>query len=128
MNLSPDQLTAKGFVLRDGEWKKPERLDNAPVDREKDLHNMIRLWCDGQHPRVKYAYQRTDKPSGLAAGFPDFLLLMPNGKILLIECKRKGGKLSDDQLAFHKELDMLGHKCHVVYTFAEFLTIVRLTQ
>lgn len=45
-------------------------------------------------------------------------------RVLLIECKTKVGKLSPEQRAVHAWAEKLGHKVHVVRTFAEFLSLL----
>lgn len=43
-------------------------------------------------------------------GRPDLLVLLPWGESLWIECKREGGKVTAEQLAWHKTAMDLGHK------------------
>jgi VRR-NUC domain len=43
-------------------------------------------------------------------GFPDLVVLGPDGRSGFIECKRpKSGRLSDEQQALKDRLDALGH-------------------
>ena len=41
-------------------------------------------------------------------GFPDRIVLLPGGRLELIELKRVGGRLSKIQIAVHKRLERLG--------------------
>jgi hypothetical protein len=45
---------------------------------------------------------------GMKKGFPDLLCLWAPGKGALIEVKRPGGRLSDEQKAMHERLKELG--------------------
>ena len=50
------------------------------------------------------------KDEGVTAGVPDLIIILPEGKTLWIEMKRrKGGSVSAVQKAFHKKLIELGH-------------------
>ncbi len=48
------------------------------------------------------------KVTGIKAGTPDMRLLFPGGVLRLIELKAKGGRRSDEQIAYHKRLSELG--------------------
>lgn len=84
------------------------------------LHEKIMQWCDSQWYCWKYIHHRTDKRSGIQEGAHDFTIFVPGGRLLCIECKMPGKKLSEAQLIWRKELEMLGHTVHVVTTFEEF--------
>jgi len=47
-------------------------------------------------------------------GWPDRLVLLKDGKILWVELKRPGGKVSELQAKLHKEMLEWGHKVHVI--------------
>ncbi len=49
------------------------------------------------------------KSMGLAAGWPDFVLLLPQGRVGFIELKAKGGTLSEAQVAFRDQAMANGH-------------------
>jgi hypothetical protein len=65
---------------------------DQPVLRESDLHTDIREYCDKQWPRWKFIEARFGQRSTIAIGFQDFTIFLPNGKVLCVECKRKGQK------------------------------------
>lgn len=97
---------------------------------ERKLHEDIMAHCDKQWPRWKYVHARMDKPSTIAVGAPDFVIFTPGNeemhpRVFAIECKRGGKKPTPEQLAWHKEMEMLGHRVHVVYSMEEFLEIVK---
>ncbi len=54
-------------------------------------------------------------------GEPDFVILADRGRVLLVETKRPGSKLSCEQAALHAWAERLGHAVHVVRTLAEFV-------
>lgn len=93
------------------------------VTSEFPLHEEIVSYCDSQRPRWKYIHARTDKKSTIGVGVCDFVLFLPNGKTACIECKSKTGKLSEAQLIWKKEMEMLGHTVHVIRSFQEFVVL-----
>jgi hypothetical protein len=106
--------------------KLPKNWGMLPGDKaflkEKDLHNRIfdecrkRQWI-AFHGSMAERTHRTE-------GEPDFLILCPSGKQLLVECKSRTGKLSPAQQAIKHHASMLGHTIHVVRSIEEFLTLV----
>ncbi len=101
---------------------------HKPVEREKDLHEQIMAYCHDQWPRWKTIHSRMDQASTTEVGAPDFIIFMPGGKTLIIEAKKKLGKCSAEQLGYHLELSLLGHKCHVIQSFERFLELVKQSQ
>lgn len=83
------------------------------------LHQQVLAYCDSKWPRWMVIYARTDKPSTLPVGSPDLTILLPNGKLLLVELKAKGKKPTTDQMAWHIQAKMIGHKVHVVRSLDE---------
>jgi hypothetical protein len=59
------------------------------------------------------------------AGEPDFLILADGGRVLLIECKTRTGKLSPEQAALKHQAEKLGHRVHVVRSMKEFEEVIR---
>ena len=56
------------------------------------------------------------KAEGVVAGIPDLCLVMPEGKMIWIELKRrKGGTVSKAQKEVHARLEALGHVVIVGY-------------
>ena len=106
---------------------KPVQPALIPTDDEleSDLHEMIMGWCRRQYPPVPYIHSRMDKKSTATKGSPDFILLLPAGKTLLVECKTKDGALSDDQVAFASAAEAVGHKVHIVRDYPRFVELIR---
>lgn len=92
--------------------------------KEMDLHQKIINYCDSQWPRWKYIRARSDRASTIAVGSQDFTVFLPDGRVLCIECKARGGKLSEDQIIWAKEMEMLGHAVHLVRSMDEFLQLI----
>lgn len=121
-NPTPDTLTSAVLV------SAVTFLED--LGSERKLHKAIMAHCDGQWPRWKYIHARMDKRSTVAVGAPDFVIFSPGNaemhpRVFAIECKRAGQKPTPEQLAWHKEMEMLGHKVHVIYSLAEFFEIVK---
>ena len=56
-------------------------------------------------------------------GYPDRLVLLPEGRKFFIEFKRPGEKPRKIQLHVHKELERLGHGVYVCDNYEEALEI-----
>ena len=56
--------------------------------------------------------------------WPDRLVLIPNGGLVMIEFKKPGGKLTPGQEQLHEELLEMGHEVHVCYSVEEALELV----
>lgn len=104
--------------------RQPALIPNAD-DAEADLHDFIIGWCRRQDPLVPYGHARMDKKSGYTVGFPDFVLLLPHNKTVLIECKTQAGTLSDEQTEFIGMAARVQHTIHICRSIPEFLEIVK---
>lgn len=74
----------------------------------------------------RYLVHRVKELGGLCEktepgdGFPDRLVLWPDGTTALVELKRpKGGVLSAKQAHMHKVLERMGHKVWLIHTKQE---------
>jgi hypothetical protein len=93
------------------------------IEKEIGLHEKIMRHCETEFPRWKYIHARTDQRSTIAVGVADFTIFLPGGKVVCLEVKSATGKLSEAQLAWSKEMEMLGHTVHVVRTMEDFYHI-----
>ena len=90
----------------------------AEVGREAELHEAIfdecrrRCWI-ALHGSMAERTCRT-------LGEPDFVILADGGRVLLVECKSRTGKLSPAQFALKHHAEKLGHTVHVVRSLDEF--------
>jgi len=64
------------------------------------------------------------KVKDLETGWPDFTLLLPGGRYLLIEFKTRTSKLSVDQERLHARLHSHGLCVHVVYSASEAIQLL----
>ena len=55
----------------------------------------------------------------------DFTILADGGRVLFVECKVGGNKLSDAQRDLHHWAKKLGHNPHVVWNFQQFMDIIK---
>lgn len=103
-----------------------KRSGSAPsdpgVEREKDLHQAIRDYCASRnwivfHGSTAHATKRT-------IGEPDFIILCPNSKFFLIECKSRIGKLTREQQGMAMWASKLQHTIHLIRGYSEFLDLV----
>lgn len=95
---------------------------NEGCDDESKLNSQIFSECRRRGWIVFHGSmaERTHR----TAGEPDFQILMHGGKLLMVECKTKTGKLSPAQLAMKVHAETLGHTIHVVRSFEEFLKLI----
>lgn len=122
------RFTSQWLAEREARNQPPEakqaKLDLAELRSEEDLHDMIISWCRRQDPQIPYGHGSMAHKTKRTAGEPDFYLLMPGGRLLMVECKTETGELSDDQKQFAASAVRVGHKVHLVRNYPEFLKIV----
>jgi hypothetical protein len=66
----------------------------------------------------------TAHPTRRNEGEPDFIVIADGGRIFLIECKSKTGKLSIEQQQFAAHAAKLGTKVHLVRSLREFVELL----
>lgn len=64
------------------------------------------------------------KHMGVIAGYPDYKLHLPGGRVALIEVKTPTGKLSDKQKQIHELYASLGIPIHIVRTMSEWQALI----
>lgn len=102
--------------------KKAQNPTGPGVEDESDLHDQIIDECRRRgwpclHGSMAARTRRT-------LGEPDFILLADKGRVLFVECKSRGGKLSVEQLGFKIQAELRGHVIHIVRSFEEFLRLL----
>ncbi len=103
------------------------KLRAAPVPADaveyeiEGLHEPIIKWC--RDNRAAYIRARSDVASTISRGAPDFTILY-KGKVLLVECKSRTGKLKPEQLGWKMLSEMNQFQVHVVRSMSEFLELV----
>lgn len=112
------------------EWQRRQmKLPEPPpltgnCIKEAALHTEIMAWCETQWPRVMYIHARMDKRPTIGVGICDFVLFLPESRVLCIECKAKGRKRTPEQVAWAFQMQRLGHEVHLVRNWAEFQQLV----
>jgi hypothetical protein len=91
---------------------------------EEDLHYAIMEECERKqwiylHGSMAHRSRRT-------VGEPDFTILADGGRVFFIECKRKSGKRSTEQLGLAMWSEKLGHTIHLVKNIEQFRIIAGL--
>jgi len=102
--------------LRDG----PVPADAEPVER--DLHDKILAECKARGWIAIHA--RMDRPTTTAVGTPDFVILADGGRLFLVECKSKTGKLTTAQLGFIAWSEKLGFPVQTIRSMSEFKALI----
>lgn len=102
---------------------QPQPKSKGGCDDEAFLHTQITEHCRAKgwlafHGSMAHKTFRVP-------GEPDYVLLLPEGKTLLVECKTRTGKLSVDQLGIQAWAEKLGHKVYVVRSYDEFIELTK---
>jgi len=70
----------------------------------------------------KYLVKQVEALGGLCwkwagrVGVPDRVVMLPDGSVLFVEVKTKGGKLSKMQNVVHRKMSEIGHDVYVVWS------------
>lgn len=112
------QSDVNAYEARQLAGKASESTANAGCSDESELHEQIRQECLRRgwlafHGSMAHATYRTE-------GEPDWIILCSNGKLLLVECKTRKGKLSIAQQAIHAWAGKLGHNVRTIRSIFEF--------
>lgn len=70
-----------------------------------------------------YFHSATHRKTHRTLGEPDFIVFLPNSRTLLVECKTRTGKNSDEQRDVHYALKRLGHTVHIVRSLKHFIQL-----
>lgn len=97
-------------------------VSDDPVTKESDLHQDIIDLC--KRRGWFYVRSRMDRRSTQAPGVPDFIVAADDGKTIWIECKAKGNKPSNEQLATITFLKAKGHAAAICYNMADVMELV----
>jgi hypothetical protein len=68
---------------------------------------------------------RSDKPTTIRKGHPDYTIFLPNARVLLMEMKVDGGVLSPEQVQSIELLSDLGYPVKLPHSASEAITQVR---
>jgi hypothetical protein len=122
MGIPEEQYKAMLLRLEGNKRRNGPVLEDA-VDLEiEGLHQPIIQWCR-QH-QAAYIRARSDMASTIQRGACDFTIFH-KGRVFLIECKSRTGKLRPEQIGWAMLAEHNQFKVHVVRSMSEFLEIVK---
>lgn len=118
---------AEYLILEARQAAKSNKIAGSKTDETKEsaIHVQIMDFCNQQWPRWKFLRGRMDKRSTIQVGAQDFTIFMPRMKTLCVECKARGKKRSAEQAIWAKEMAMIEHPVHLVYSFDDFLKLLK---
>ena len=124
-NMTPEQYVA--FQRRTAKFVQrfEDQTQAAHEVGRGGLHEQIIRHCQSQFPPWKFKHERTDKRTRSEEGSPDFVIALPGGRTIWIECKSKDAKLTTEQRAWKIQMNMLDHELHEIRSMEEFLRITR---
>lgn len=67
---------------------------------------------------------RMDRPTTNAVGTPDLIIARDAGRVLWVECKRPGRKLTEEQAGARAWLSKLGHLHFVAHSLVDFVEVL----
>jgi len=119
VRLNPSLFTGEHRIT-------PETIEPIAPSTERQLHDQIIAHCraNGWY----YVHSRMDQRTTIKVGCPDFIIALPHGKVLWLECKSKTGKLSDQQAGTIYALNALDHDVYVIRSMPEFLSVLEAVQ
>ena len=100
----------------------PSMPEDAAEREIEDLHHPILQWCKDQG--AAYIRARSDMMSTIQRGACDFTIFH-KGRVFLIECKSKTGKMRPEQIGWAMLAERNLFKVHVVRSMSEFMEIVK---
>lgn len=106
-------------VYESRQGKKPAVAECGDETTESKIQSDIESYCVARGWLV--VRQRMDKKTTTAKGTADLIIAMTGGVTWWVECKRKGGKQTTEQLAHQMHLKRLGHNHAVVHSLKEFV-------
>jgi hypothetical protein len=111
------------YLARQNQTDNTRTDEPADPGPEKKLHWRIIAECDRRG--FPWVHARMDLPHTVAVGTPDFVVALPMGRTLWIECKSGARKLTPRQQAWMRRLTRNAHQAHVVRSFRQFLDLIK---
>lgn len=100
-----------------GDILDPEKPDSG---WEQTLQRKCEQWLrDHGYP---YIHDRSRKKN--KRGIPDLICFLPEGRVVVVELKAKGGRMSPEQTQMLRMLKYLKHEVFEVRSFKRFVEIV----
>lgn len=122
MGIPTEQYKAMLLRLEGNKRRNGPVPEDAVTMEIEGLHEPILAWC--RQNQAAYIRARNDMASTIQKGAPDFTIFH-QGRVFLIECKSRTGKLKPDQIGWSMLAEHNQFKVHVVRSMSEFLEIVK---
>lgn len=119
--ISEESYKLMQMRLAAGRKQAPAVPDDAAED-EGDLQDQIIAYCHTKGWWVLWS--RMDLKTTTPLGTPDLIIFANAGRVIIVEAKRRDGKLRPDQLGVKLKLESLGHTVHVVRSMKEFMSAI----
>jgi hypothetical protein len=115
--------THADLVAYEARRQHKQGLASEGVEKESDLHAQVVAECK----RRGWICMRGSmaEPTARPIGEWDATILADGGRVLFVEMKRKGGKLSPEQAGMIQWAGNLGHRVHVIYNLEQFIELTK---
>lgn len=94
--------------------------------QEKRMHEEFEQWLGHRRHELYWDHSRMDRATRNRVGHPDFVL-QRQGRVLNIEFKAEGGKLSEKQSEVHAWLTAIGSVVNVCFSSGDAIRITKET-
>jgi len=100
----------------------------AIARREKMEQRLFSSWLKLQrgHGHLWFINPQANKASTIEPGHPDYTIFLKRGRVVLIEMKVEGGKLSPEQEQATLVLETLDHPVHICWSHVGAINVVQL--
>jgi len=95
--------------------------DEGPESR---LQSKIQAWAKEWGRPIQSNRQSSRAKTLLTPGWPDIVLILPQGRVLFIELKGKRGRLTEEQKQMKLMFMALGHTIHEIRSYRAFISLV----
>jgi hypothetical protein len=96
-------------------------LDGIDLGPESELQRKAEAWLNGKgYPYIHDRSRGKNKPGSIL----DLHIYLPKGRHVVIECKDKKGRMTDEQKETYRKLLYLGHEVYECRSFKRFLQIM----
>lgn len=107
--------------------KLEEASQKAVSRREREEQKIFNAWLNNQvRERRLYAITpRSDKVSTIRVGHPDYTIFCPGARMLLLEMKADGGRLSEEQQDCVGRIAELGFQVEIPWSASRAINLVQ---
>lgn len=101
-----------GITIQEAQAKGDLRREK---DLQRNMENLLR------QRNLFFVRSRMDRRTTTRKGTPDFIIILPRGRALMVEAKVEGGELSQDQKdVFTDYWNQTGNVVHIVLNLETF--------